>query len=64
MKCEHVIPTAVGDLVKAKTAKVKIMASTDKWFGVTYKEDKPTVVAAIRKLIEEGVYPAKLFEES
>ena len=56
MKCEHVIPTAVGDLVKDKKVKVKIMASTDKWFGVTYKEDKPMVVAAIKKLVDDGLY--------
>jgi hypothetical protein len=62
MKCEHVIPTAVGDLVKDKKVKVKIMASTDKWFGVTYKEDRPDVVARIQKLIADGVYPAKLWK--
>ena len=56
MKCEHVIPTAVGDLVKAKAAKVKIMASTDKWFGVTYGEDKYAVKEAFLKLQADGVY--------
>ena len=62
MKCEHVIPTAVGDLVKAKTAKVKIMASTDKWFGVTYKEDKPSVVANLQNYKDQGLYPFDLWK--
>lgn len=62
MKCEHVIPTAVGDLVKAKKAKVRIMASTDRWFGVTYKEDKPSVVANLQAYKDQGLYPFDLWK--
>ena len=62
MKCEHVIPTAVGDLVKDKKVKVKIMASTDKWFGVTYKEDKPSVVANLQNYKDQGLYPFDLWK--
>ena len=40
---------------------MRVLDTPDKWFGVTYKEDKPAVVAAIRKLIDEGVNPEKLF---
>lgn len=62
MKCEHVIPTAVGDLVREKKAQIKIMASTDKWFGVTYKEDKPSVVANLQNYKDQGLYPFDLWE--
>ena len=41
---------------------VKVLESPDEWFGVTYKEDKETVVNAIRGLIQNGVYPSTLFE--
>ena len=41
---------------------MKVLKSHDKWFGVTYKEDKEAVVAAVRGLIDAGVYPEKLFE--
>ena len=47
--------------IRSGKARVRVLETQDKWFGVTYKEDKPTVVAAIRKLIDEGVYPEKLF---
>ena len=57
MKCEHVIPTAVGTLVAEDKIKVRMLSSTDKWFGVTYKEDKPDVVARIQELKDNGTYP-------
>ncbi len=41
----------------------KVLKSMDKWYGVTYKEDKPVVVAAIQKLKDDGLYPQKLWEE-
>ena len=41
---------------------MKVLPTHDKWFGVTYQEDKPTVVAAIRALIESGRYPEKLYD--
>jgi hypothetical protein len=40
---------------------VKVLETSDKWFGVTYKEDKPLVVESFRRLIEQGVYSEKLF---
>ena len=42
--------------------KVEVMQSTDKWYGVTYKEDKPVVVAAIQRMKDEGLYPQHLWE--
>ncbi|MBQ9328865.1 MAG: nucleotidyltransferase [Solobacterium sp.] len=62
MKCEHVIPTAVGTLVSEGKIQVKMLASTDKWFGVTYKEDKPDVVARIQELKDNGTYPDVLWK--
>ena len=62
MKCEHVIPTAIGTLVNEGKIKVKMLASTDKWFGVTYKEDKPDVVARIQELKDCGLYPDVLWK--
>ena len=62
LKCESLIPSTVGELVKAGTCKVKVLSSKDRWFGVTYKEDKPDVVARIQQMKDEGVYPDILWE--
>ena len=62
MKCEHVIPTAVGTLVADGKIKVRMLSSTDKWFGVTYKEDKTDVVARIQELKDNGTYPDVLWK--
>ena len=51
----------IDKLIKSGKAEVAVLETLDKWFGVTYKEDKEAVVASIRKLIEDGVYPEKLF---
>ena len=60
-KAEYLLPTIVGGLLCDGKADVTVLHSNDQWFGVTYKEDKPYVVTAIRGLVEEGVYPEKLF---
>lgn len=62
MKCEHVIPTAVGELVKNKVCKVKMLSSKDQWFGVTYQEDKPMVVERIQEMKDNGTYPDVLWD--
>ena len=61
LKAEYLLPTIIDQCIREKRGTVRVLETPDKWFGVTYKEDKPTVVAAIRKLIEDGVYPEKLF---
>ena len=61
LKGEYLLATIIGDLLKEGKMKVEARKSHDEWFGVTYKEDKPDVVAAIQKLIKDGVYPEKLF---
>ena len=58
MKCEYYLPGVVSDLLGEDRAAVAVLKSADKWYGVTYKEDKPVVMEAIRKMEEEGLYPA------
>jgi UTP-glucose-1-phosphate uridylyltransferase len=60
-KSECYIPATVGELVTGGQAKVKVLRSSDSWFGVTYREDRPRVVESIRKLIARGEYPEKLW---
>ena len=61
LKGEYLIPRTVGDLVNEGKATVKILPSEDKWFGVTYHEDKEAFVKAINEKIEEGIYPRDLW---
>lgn len=62
MKCEYYLPAVVSDLLAADKAAVTVLTSNDKWYGVTYKEDKPAVQAAIKGLKDSGLYPQKLWE--
>ena len=64
MKCEYFLPAVVSDLLGQGKATVAVLKSADKWYGVTYKEDKPVVMAAIKKMKEDGIYPAHLWEEA
>lgn len=61
VKKEYLLPTVVGDLVTADEVEVTVLKTADRWFGVTYKEDKEFVVSSIRALIDKGDYPVKLF---
>lgn len=61
MKCEYFLPSVVGELIAEEKATVKVLKSTDRWYGITYKEDKEMVVEAIQKLKDEGVYPQHLW---
>lgn len=56
LKKEYLLPIIVDQLIKSDKAQVTLLETNDKWFGVTYKEDKETVVESFRKLIAEGVY--------
>lgn len=64
LKCEYFLPNVVGDLVKEGKADVTVLKSYDRWYGVTYKEDKQTVVDAISRMKRQGIYPEKLWQES
>ena len=61
LKAEYLLPSIIDGCIHAGKARVRVLETPDKWFGVTYKEDKPSVVASIRKLVEEGVYSDPLF---
>lgn len=61
LKAEYFLPEAVGALIREKKATVKVLKTSDKWFGVTYKEDKDMVARSFHELVQKGVYPAKLF---
>ncbi len=58
---EYLLPSVVDRCIQDGLARVRVLETRDKWFGVTYKEDKPAVVASIRQLTDAGVYPEKLF---
>ena len=61
LKCEYFLPLVVSELLAEDKATVKLLHSTDKWYGVTYREDKPVVVNAIAQKIADGLYPADLW---
>jgi hypothetical protein len=62
LSSEFFIPSVVGDLVDRGVAKVTMLKNTGAWFGVTYREDKAMVTNNIRKLVDAGLYPEKLFQ--
>ncbi len=62
LKCEYFLPAVVSRLLKEGRAAVKVLESEDKWYGVTYKEDKPVVVAAVQSLKDQGMYPQRLWD--
>ena len=61
LKGEYLLPTVIGELVENGDASVKILETNDKWFGVTYGEDKYAVKDAFAKLHADGVYPKTLY---
>ena len=61
LKSEYLIPSVVNTLIQTGEKNVHILHSSAKWFGVTYKEDKPYVTKQINELIKKGIYPKKLF---
>ncbi len=62
IKSEYLLPKIIDRQIKSGKAKVAVLETRDKWFGVTYKEDKAAVVAAIRRLIADGAYKENLYE--
>ena len=63
LKSEYLLPNIVDKLLKEERANVKVLETQDRWFGVTYKEDKETVQEAFRELIADGVYAEKLWDK-
>lgn len=62
VKAEYLLPGIIDRLIQSGQARVAVLETKDKWFGVTYKEDKPFVVESFKKLIAEGIYKEKLFD--
>ena len=62
-KSEYLLPIYIDQLLKQGRVSVKVLETGDKWFGVTYKEDKPVVVESFRALIQAGVYQEDLFSD-
>ncbi|MDR2886052.1 MAG: nucleotidyltransferase [Rikenellaceae bacterium] len=62
LKAEFYIPSAVNSLIHSGEATMKVLRTSSQWFGVTYKEDRPGVVARIRGLVDAGEYPASLWK--
>ena len=60
-KVEFYLPSAVSSMIKQHEANVTLLSTDSAWFGITYREDKPHVVAAITKLVGAQTYPEKLF---
>ena len=63
LKAEYFLPAVVSSLLSQHKARVKVLRSNDRWYGVTYKEDKPGVMAALQELREKGLCPEKLWEK-
>ena len=61
LKAEYFLPSVVDSLIKEDKAQVQVLKCDDKWYGVTYKEDKPVVENALRDMIKFGKYPSKLW---
>ncbi|MGE9881986.1 hypothetical protein [Blautia obeum] len=63
LKAEYLLPTHIGGLLRDGKCSVKVLETKDKWFGVTYKEDKEAVVQSFKNLIEDGVYQEELYSD-
>lgn len=61
LKAEYLLPIYIGQLLQRGEVRVRVLQTEDKWFGVTYREDKPAVTESFRRLIAEGVYTSPLF---
>ena len=62
MKGEFYLPSLVSQLLADGKARTKVLSSHSKWYGVTYQADKPTVMAALAAMTEEGIYPSPLWQ--
>jgi hypothetical protein len=62
LKAEFFLPTVVNELLEERKAQVKVLRTTEEWYGVTYREDHPVVQSAIHAMVKKGVYPADLWK--
>lgn len=63
LKAEFLIPTFIGELLNQDKISVKVLKSNDTWYGMTYKEDVPSVKASFRQMLEDGLYKTDLFSD-
>jgi hypothetical protein len=63
LKAEYLLPIYIGELLEKNAVTVQVLPTHDKWFGVTYKEDKQTVIDSFAKLVADGVYQKNLFSD-
>lgn len=63
LKAEYLLPTIMGDLLKSGQITVKVLSSSDRWFGVTYVEDKESVAQAFKQLVDDGIYGENLWDD-
>ena len=61
LKCEYFLPLPIAQVIQEGLATVKVLSSPDRWYGVTYAADKPVVVAALKRMTEQGMYPDGLW---
>ena len=62
LKCEYFLPTVASELIDEGKAAVTVLKSTDKWYGVTYREDLASVKEAVAKMKAEGIYTEELWK--
>ena len=61
LKCEYFLPFVVDELLKEEKAQVKVLETSEKWYGVTYKQDRAAVAEALGRKVADGTYPVKLW---
>jgi len=61
LKSEYLLPSLIGELLAEEKIRVRVHISHDHWFGITYHEDKESVMQALREKIAAGIYPAELW---
>ena len=62
LKKEFYIPSAIDAMIKGNSAKVELLSTPSRWFGVTFKQDRPGVVAKFQEFADKGVYPTPLYK--
>jgi hypothetical protein len=60
--CEYLLPSEIGNQLQSGRSDVKVLESKDRWYGLTYKEDRPGVMEAIKNLHRQGIYPKPLWK--
>ncbi len=63
LKAEYYIPYAIDSMIKDGTGSTEVLTTPSRWFGVTFKEDRPGVVAKFQEFADQGVYPTPLYKK-